>query len=321
MNMAGYQLHGRLNYMARRFIDLWLLYVLLITVPARAEISYQIGGGHYLIDVLVNGVQTFPFVVDTAAQTSSLYPLAIESLGLQPLPNSNTFVQGANGRIKADIYTVKSIAVSSQAMKNFQVAVIPDPFQFDGIGGILGMDFLARYAVEFDCSKQRLKLHHDGVALQRLKEQGMVVPLTVLSGGFLMFTAFIEDHSISFVLDTGARRNVIDWVIAEQLGLQPDNDRLQQDEPIIGAAGIASETALKFNPTNIRIGDAVFEDQMVTVADLEVLRLLQTMAGIDESIGILGSKVFSTKRFILDYFNSELVFLPSLDLEGNCKID
>ncbi len=289
------------------FATVFLFFAHLNYALAQISIPYTMGNdGHYLVDVQVNGQKSFHFIVDTAAQNTSLYPVAVKALGLKPLQHTKAYVQGANGMMKAELYHVKSIELGGKKMKNFNVAVLPTIDKPDNIGGILGFDFLDKYAVEFDPSNMVMRLHTNKRAIKKLKRKGAVVPLQRRYGGFLFFDIYVDDQPILAVLDTGARRNVINWAAANAIGIGAGGEGLLDDAPIIGATGKTIQTLKKTHLKSVKLGNQVWTDQMATIVDMDVFKLI----GLSKiPAGVFGAKVFENKHFLIDFKNKELVFL------------
>ncbi|GJL90935.1 MAG: hypothetical protein DHS20C04_05940 [Hyphococcus sp.] len=262
-------------------------------------------GGFYIIDVVVNDRHSLKFIVDTAAQKTSLFPMAAKALELQPVPGGTTFVQGVNGSIKAEFVLVDSIEVAGERMLQFSAAVTPELVNFDNIGGILGLDFLARYAIEFDPASGMFSLHKQSANLESIKNSGSVLPLQKLRTGFLSVQAKINGINILALLDTGARRNVVNWRTARRLGIGWSDQRLQKDESIIGATGKKSKAVKKFRADEIVVGDQLWTDQSVSVVDLRVFRALNVE---NQPTAVFGARVFESRHFLVDFGNLELVF-------------
>lgn len=285
----------------------WMCIGISVPVHAQTELSYEIGnGGHYLIEVEVNNRQSFKFIVDTAAQHTSIYPKAVKALGLRPL-KKGTYIRGANGIKKAELYSVKSIRVGDQLMKKFNAAVLPDLEKPENIGGILGIDFLQDFAIEFDPVHKLMKLHKHGKKLENLKATGVTVPVQRKFGGFLFYEIQLNDVFVTVLLDTGARRNVINWAAAKSFDISRNDPRLMTDEPITGATGETSKPLQKIHIPTIRLGNQIWTTQTATVFDIDVFNFI----GLgNKPAGIFGAQLLREKRYIIDFTNEQLVFLP-----------
>ena len=286
---------------------IWMFIGISMPAHAQTELPYEMGnGGHYLIELEVNNKQSFKFIVDTAAQHTSIYSKAVKALGLRPL-KKGTYIRGANGITKAELYSVKSIRVGDHLMKKFNAAVLPELEKPENIGGILGIDFLQDFAVEFDPVHKLIKLHKHGKKLETLKATGVTVPVQREFGGFLFYQIQLNDVSVTVLLDTGARRNVINWTAAKSLGISRDDPRLMTDEPITGAAGETSKPLQKIHIPMITLGNQTWTTQMATVFDIDVFNFI----GLgNKPAGIFGAQLLREKRYIIDFKNEQLVFLP-----------
>ncbi len=277
------------------------------------SIPYRINNeGHYLVDVLVNNTAEFAFIVDTAAENTSVNLSALEQLGLKPVYNSWVMVQGANGRTRARIYKIDSIQLGAEMMQDFQIAAVPHNDGPDYIGGILGLDFLSRYTVMFDCQVERIKLYEKHA--QFLLDKS--ISFQKIRSGIIMFSAQLMDQPVTAILDTGARRNVINWAAAKQIGVIPGDFRLQPDDPITGATGKRLSQLSVLPSAMIKIGTRVKSQQAVTVADLAVFNVLGMHK---QSMAILGTPLLRQRSFVIDYQRSTLSFSPLATGQSSCK--
>jgi predicted aspartyl protease len=257
--------------------------------------------------ISINGISNFNFIIDTAAQNSSLFMNTIDKLELRPLDNSYTYVQGANGNRRANIYKIDKLSVGEAHKNELIIAVLPETEDSKIGDGILGLDFLSNYGLEFNNQTQHFCLHPFGDDWEKIKQSGEQVKLGRIFGNILTVDAIIDEIPVKALLDTGARRNLINWKAAQMIGMIDRADpRLEPDEPIIGATGAKLNDIVKFSPSSISLGSQKWTEQSATVADISIFKL----AGWSDSpSAILGARLLENRHFLIDYKNLNLVII------------
>ena len=116
-----------------------------------STIRLERAGGGWLAEVVVNDTQGARFLVDTGASVTVLSPEMADSLGIKPPSRGRVIkLQTLSGEIEAPIVTVPSLRVG-ELEANDVVAVIHP--MVEGLDGILGNTFLARYTVTLDARR------------------------------------------------------------------------------------------------------------------------------------------------------------------------
>jgi predicted aspartyl protease len=114
-----------------------------------------------LVEVEVNGLGPFKFILDTGASSSVITPDTAKAAGVQPTGKSPIAV-GAGGRVKAGLAKLKTLRLAPHTVRNLEVALM----DLDGvekrlgvrIAGIIGYNFLRNYVVTIDYPAGRLYL-------------------------------------------------------------------------------------------------------------------------------------------------------------------
>jgi len=116
-----------------------------------STIRLERAGGGWLAEVVVNDTQGARFLVDTGASVTVLSPEMADTLGIKPPPRGRVIkLHTLSGEIEAPIVTVPSLRVG-ELEANDVVAVIHP--MVEGLDGILGNTFLARYTVTLDARR------------------------------------------------------------------------------------------------------------------------------------------------------------------------
>jgi len=123
-----------------------------------AEISLQTLGNQFLVDVLLNNSQDAVLLLDTGASLSIISRELLAVLGIPYEPTIRTaWFNTANGRIKAPIIKLNSLAMDEVVVENIEVGVIGE-FDSKKFDGLLGMNFLRHFDFIIDQNEHKLQL-------------------------------------------------------------------------------------------------------------------------------------------------------------------
>jgi hypothetical protein len=179
------------------------------------------------------------------------------------------------------------------------------------IDGVLGQDVLARFDVEFDLPRGRLRLHPRAEPDDREARRPEVtwagamrcVPLRRAPGAFAVVDVQIGDSVVPGIWDTGAANTYLNWPAARALGLSPDGDpRVRASGNASGLEGqqvarhAASGVALALAGATLTPGD-------VRLSDLPVFKPF----GLDARPAVLlGVDRMRDRPWLLSYSTREL---------------
>ena len=120
--------------------------------PARPEppadsIRLRRVWGNWFVDVVVNGLRHATFLVDTGATACALTPALAEAVGIRPdADRPRVLVRGVAGTTYGHVVTIPTLRVGDVEAHDVRAIIMP----LDGMDGILGNTFLARYATTVD---------------------------------------------------------------------------------------------------------------------------------------------------------------------------
>jgi clan AA aspartic protease (TIGR02281 family) len=126
--------------------------------PRKASIPIEKHGEVVIIQATLNNKRSAKFVVDTGASYTLISNALARELAIDVGPSSKTLpFQTANGLINAPITNMESIAVGGMEIRDLPTAVhdaVPDP----QVAGLLGLNFLSHFRMDFDTQKGMLHL-------------------------------------------------------------------------------------------------------------------------------------------------------------------
>jgi hypothetical protein len=263
-------------------------------------------GGIVMVSATVNG-HKLDFILDSGSEGSALNAARLAALGLA---SAGTFAAGAPGGdtlisyVQHVTFELPGVSVRDQTVATLHFEQV-EPMFGRPIDGILGYDFLSRFAVELDYPRARLRLHDPA---RFTHDAARAIPIT-LEGSLPWTDATIEVPGRAplaghFILDTGCTcqitftspftdsNHLLDSVHAAALG---------------SFAGAGGETravtgeigALTIGPTTIERPSAEFSrDEHGATAD-------------PDSAGLIGAQTFRRFVLVLDYAGSRVWLDPA----------
>ena len=109
--------------------------------------------------------------------------------------------------------------------------------------GMLGMEVLSLFDVDFDFAKERLRFWKPATAIKAIKEKLVEIPAVVINETGLIGIRLISASSklgqpILAFLDCGSSFSAMNWEAAKYFGLPPKGDKVYDKAPRIAALGI-----------------------------------------------------------------------------------
>jgi predicted aspartyl protease len=265
--------------------------LVLIAVPATAAAPIEIAPtGHATVPVS-GTFGTAKFVFDTGAEGTAVYADFADKAGLVAAGSEK--LQGQTGA--SDVPLVELMWLTLDGVRKDQLkAVRLDP-RSDGVklAGIVGLDAFGDRTVDFDLPNKRIALLAPNARPADLR--GVFVPASTTTGNLLTVPVMIGSTKATAVIDTGARKTRINWVLGRKLGLDPA--KLAKGDTIQGATNKAVETGAT-RVADVHLGDRVLADAPVLVADLPVF---EAFGVADRPAIILGMDWLDKTRMVIDF--------------------
>ena len=301
---------------ARRFVSSLLLVAFLpvvatVAAPRATRVPFRFVENHIYLDVRVNGSRRLVFLLDSGATRSYLDERHVALLGTRESEASPGVV---------------ALRVGALEVPGQRLFPMPMAFgSFDGltVDGMLGYDFIARFAVTIDYATRTVALTPP--ESYRPPRGGAILPLTLL-----------ED-------DSGGKVPLVEVSVA-QGGGGPVTARLIADTavrtaltfntPFVEAHGLLERTP-KTIPARLPGGAMVKNPDMLLgrLAEARVGRFVlrgavaafsRERSGIlaaSEFDGVLGSEILRRFRVTFDYSRSRMILEPNADFGAKFEED
>jgi hypothetical protein len=183
------------------------------------------GHSYFTVDIAVTSRQQdfqlpgFQVLVDTAASRSIISAQIAAALQARP-----TGVQVSLGRVALDGTSCGDVELEAV------IGAIPPVFS-PSVQGILGLDFLSNFLVEFDYTALKLVLRPKGFAPAAdldVMEGSMKYPPGLFYVDVWLSVGETEGTApVKAIVDTGASRTIMNWDAAATLGIEPGSALLE----------------------------------------------------------------------------------------------
>ncbi|MCH8335452.1 MAG: clan AA aspartic protease, partial [Proteobacteria bacterium] len=146
---------------------------------ALAIAPYQIvNGGRIVIEARVNDQGPFHFALDTGASISIVFDKLRNKLELETAPGKSVTIQGLVASGQFPLVSISRLHVGREIWADPRIASLPGGTTASAkIDGILGIDFLRRYAVDFSTEDRVLRLYPPNLVRDRPYRGWASVPL------------------------------------------------------------------------------------------------------------------------------------------------
>lgn len=274
----------------------------LVVIPYRTSETGQI-----IVDVAVNGTGPYTFALDTGASISVLFERARVAAAIEAIGGEDVRVLGMTSSGQYPIAYVEQIAVGDETWDAARVALLPDPERLAAqIDGILGVDFLSRYAVLYSHKERAVRLYPKESIRERYYNGWYRVPLYDLRVAdsnvtTLAFDMTIDAVRIPTLFDLGASVNLMNRRAARSLGIRPRDPRDTTD--VWGAFGKAV-VATELIVWQLDVGGLNWRQRHFLIGDYPVFGALD----LDRTpAAIAGIDFFSKRDFLIDFARKRLL--------------
>ena len=269
--------------------------------------------GRIIIEARVNDEGPFAFALDTAASISVVFDNLRNELELGVVPGRAVIIHGSVASDTYPLLNIDRLEVGNEAWVDPRIASMPgETGATVNIDGVLGVDFLRRYAVGFSTRDRVLRLYPPDLVTRRSYRGWASVPLElehIGEGGAALYFLEIElgGQKIPAVFDLGAGLNLLNWAAARSLGIVPTD--LRDDEVLSGAIDTVPVVA-HVMIDEVTTGRIRWRNEEFTIADLKIFETI--MHGF-APCAILGVGLFNQRDFIIDFARGRLLVKVAMD--------
>ncbi|GKY99882.1 hypothetical protein MPSEU_000941800 [Mayamaea pseudoterrestris] len=217
-----------------------------------------LGREYVAVKLTLQGKGPFDFMVDTGLTTELITPHLQQSLGISKGRNTIQGLAAGGQTIQQQLVELKGAALCSESCRESDLLRLPtlhavvtdfpqehiDP-RHDPVEGMLGMELLSLFDVDFDFPNNRIRFCKPGTAARAANAKGaklVEIPAVVINEtGLIGIRVTIQGATqpILGFLDCGSSFSCVNWASAPYLNIPPKTDkRYQSIDKYIQAVGV-----------------------------------------------------------------------------------
>jgi len=272
-----------------------------------------VNGGRIVVEARVNDQGPFHFALDTGASISVVFDKLRNKLELESAPGKSVTIHGLVASGQFPLVSISRLQVGREIWADPRIASLPGETAASAkIDGILGIDFLRRYAVGFSTEDRVLRLYPPNLVRDRPYRGWASVPLervNIGEGGAALYFFEIEigGKKLPALFDLGAGPNMMNWPAAHSLRLAPLN---QREEELLSGALESTPVLAQLDAKEVRTASIRWRNEVFLVADFE---FFTTLEQDDSPLVILGSGLFNQRDFVIDFVRNRLLVKVAMD--------
>jgi len=257
--------------------------------------------GHIIVQATIDGHGPFRFVLDTGASISVIFDTTREQAGLASAEGTQVVIQGMVGAGTFPMMTIAELKIGSESWTNARVALLPADNSASGqIDGILGIDFLRRYAVGISPRDEVVRLYPPRLVSERSYRGWTSIPMQDLQIGKGDATVYsialhISEIEIQAMLDLGAGSNLMNWHTARAIRVKP---RKSGPGSEISGAIETEPVVAELEVDELRIEDILWRNRTFVISDFPIFEALDLE---DRLVAIIGPGLFDERDFVIDF--------------------
>ena len=227
---------------------------LLVDLPmVRLKLPKGGFGREYVaLKLNINGQGPFDFMVDSGLTTELITPHLQQVLGLRSGGQTIAGLAAGGNTATQSIIPLDGASIPAKnggelPLPNLHAVITDFPQAHidpahDPVEGMIGMEVLSRFDVDFDFPNNRIRFWEPGTAAAAIDSKKLVeIPAVEINEtGLIGIRVSVPGASqpILGFLDCGASFSCMNWKGAAALGLPPPNDPSYRKMPTIGAVGV-----------------------------------------------------------------------------------
>lgn len=272
------------------------------------------------------GGQKFDFMMDTGATRSAIFERTQVRIP-QATDNGPVNVHGISDVEQVASIIVPELKLGTAEFYNNVLVVLPDRSKSSNVeirnrpyDGLIGMDFLERYALHLDRKSSQIHLIPNTIKTRIpvywFKADLYENPFGVDGKSLHFFSAKISEKQVPALLDTGAQLSVINWNEKTYPLLKRFRKKLRENWEYQGAVG-TFEPSMRVNIQSLSAGEVGWTDKHFIAMQLDNLNVL----GMDDgNVMIAGANLLDQEEMVIDFENDVLAVKPSKSYRASVPI-
>ena len=255
--------------------------------------------GRIVVPVMVNHRGPFRFVLDTGANTTVLSPHLAALLGLEVNLDQTVNLKGVTGFAPVPTAAVQRVESGALVLEDQRLAIADASAV--GTDGILGVDGLAGKLVLVDFLHDRIKVLQ--ASTHRPTGSLLSIPAQLQFGRLLIVDAFVGNHKVRAVIDSGGQRTLGNMALYRLLKMRTDRAAHVGTTDVFGATDEKQQGERQL-VREIRMGDLRVTNLTVTFGDFYIFNIWDL--GETPALVIGMDMIGTLDTFAVDYLRREL---------------
>lgn len=287
--------------------------MLAAALPARADpvatVPYRIDyNGWFTVEVMVNGLGPYDFIIDTGATQSLVFQSLADEQYFMPTGGEPHTVLGLAAQGAFPPHLVGELAISDASLGGIVTVILPDWSVEERPAGIIGLDFLRNYICVFDAEAGELRLYaHDDPPPDEMTGNWKLAKLKADNFGLetnYLYTVEgrVNSRRVRFLLDLGASGTVINRsgvaaVIKTGITVRVRPSGGDAYDRITDALE-RSESARSLLVNRFKVGRNYWYRHRLLIHNAPIFRELGVH---NEPFGLFGADLVRDRSFMLDF--------------------
>jgi hypothetical protein len=275
---------------------------------AVAVIPHRVGSaGHIVVETMLNGRGPFMLALDTGATISAVFDKAGAEEVLELIPGETINVLGMTGYGRFPVARIAQFSVGRETWSAARVAVMPGDTRLAvEIDGVLGIDFLSRYAIHYSQQDKTLRFYPRELVRERDYQGWNTIPLYDLKVGadhlsLYGFDIYIDAVRIPVLFDLGSSANLMNRRAAKSLDIRPSLPRDRAD--VRGAFG-KPVVVVELMVWRMKIAGVTWHRRSFLIGEFPIFDVLDLG---NRPLAVAGTDMFRQHDFIIDFAGKRIL--------------
>lgn len=284
-------------------------------IPFRTDYN-----GWLTVEARVKGQGPLDFIIDTGSTRTLIFEQTVALIGgVRPSNGAPVSVIGLSSQKKFPTFYVGDVEIGGQTMPDLLTVILPD-WRVEGRAphGVIGLDFLEQFHVEFDSEAGLMRLFQstDPYAPPARSWKSAAIARETFhleeKEGLYLVDVSLNAARVPFMIDLGATGSIVNERAAN-LGAKGDRtgfaisiNRGRGASRIKDASSEKATTSYR-QFSRVRIGKTVWRDVGFSVFEAPIFAELGVE---DEPFGLIGVNLFEHRSFAFDFAHGRLFIGP-----------
>lgn len=272
-------------------------------------------GGWFTVSGTIKGKGPFDFVVDTGSTKTLIFVNTVDKIGGVALTNDPPVrVIGLSADRKFPTFRIGDVSIGGQTMADLATVILRD-WTVNGRApqGVIGLDFLERYHVEFDSQAKVMRLYARQTPYAPPSPKWRSTPMQRRSFTLdesAVFTTEMRLNSapVEFLIDLGATGTIVNQRAAARgrnLGVSINTTETRSTR--ISDSLDSKDRGRPVFFDRVSIGRTTWNRAVLVVYDAPVI---DELGMADRPFGLIGANMFEDRSFSFDFAELRLYIGP-----------